>query len=93
MPDNKRAKRREMYFQEQYAAIRITTKNKIHSAAIKPFAKNGFAAISVKDIQQFTLEILMILIKTLKLKLMYLNPSTFNSSLKYSVKSFPSISA
>lgn len=38
--------------EEQYEAMRIATRNKIHSAAIKLFAKNGFAATSVKDIAE-----------------------------------------
>ena len=37
---------------EQYEAMRIATRNKIHSAAIKLFAKKGFAATSVKDISE-----------------------------------------
>lgn len=36
--------------EEQYEAMRIATRNKIHSAAIKLFAKKGFAATSVKNI-------------------------------------------
>ncbi len=36
----------------QYEAMRIATRNKIHSAAIKLFAKKGFAATSVKDIAE-----------------------------------------
>lgn len=36
--------------EEQYEAMRIATRNKIHSVAIKLFAKKGFAATSVKDI-------------------------------------------
>lgn len=36
--------------EEQYEAMRTATRNKIHSAAIKLFAKRGFAATSVKDI-------------------------------------------
>jgi AcrR family transcriptional regulator len=35
---------------EQYEAMRTATRNKIHSAAIKLFAKKGFAATSVQDI-------------------------------------------
>jgi AcrR family transcriptional regulator len=35
---------------EQYEALRTATRNKIHSAAIKLFAKKGFAATSVQDI-------------------------------------------
>ncbi|MEH7252929.1 TetR family transcriptional regulator [Neobacillus niacini] len=35
---------------EQYEALRTATKNKIHSASIKLFAKKGFAATSVQDI-------------------------------------------
>lgn len=35
---------------EQYEALRTATKNKIHTAAIKLFAKKGFAATSVQDI-------------------------------------------
>ncbi|OZU87471.1 TetR family transcriptional regulator [Virgibacillus indicus] len=38
--------------QEQYEAMRTATRNKIHSAAIKLFAKKGFAAASVKDIAE-----------------------------------------
>lgn len=38
--------------EEQYEAMRIATRNKIHSAAIKLFAKKGFAATSVKDIAE-----------------------------------------
>lgn len=38
--------------EEQYEAMRIATSNKIHSAAIKLFAKKGFAATSVKDIAE-----------------------------------------
>lgn len=38
--------------EEQYEAMRIATRNKIHSAAIKLFAKKGFAATSVKDISE-----------------------------------------
>jgi AcrR family transcriptional regulator len=34
----------------QYEAMRVATKNKIHSAAIKLFAKKGFAATSVQDV-------------------------------------------
>ncbi|MXQ54215.1 TetR/AcrR family transcriptional regulator [Shimazuella alba] len=34
----------------QYKAMRVATKNKIHSSAIKLFAKKGFAATSVQDI-------------------------------------------
>ncbi len=37
---------------EQYEAMRIVTRNKIHSAAIKLFAKKGYAATSVKDIAE-----------------------------------------
>lgn len=36
--------------EEQYEAMRTATRNKIHSAAIKLFAKKGFAATSVKYI-------------------------------------------
>ena len=36
--------------EEQYEAMRVATRNKIHTAAIKLFAKKGFAATSVKDI-------------------------------------------
>lgn len=36
----------------QYEAMRTATKNKIHSAAIKLFAKKGFAATSVQDIAE-----------------------------------------
>lgn len=36
--------------EEQYEAMRQATKNKIHSAAIKLFAKKGLAATSVQDI-------------------------------------------
>lgn len=36
--------------EEQYEAMRIATKEKIHSAAIKLFGKKGFAGTSVKDI-------------------------------------------
>ena len=53
MPDNgKRDKERDLLprTEEQYEAMRIATINKIHSAAIKLFAKKGFAATSVKDI-------------------------------------------
>lgn len=35
---------------EQFEAMRIATKDKIHSAAIKLFAKKGFAATGVQDI-------------------------------------------
>jgi AcrR family transcriptional regulator len=35
---------------EQYEAMRMATRNKIHLAAIKLFAKKGFAATSVQDI-------------------------------------------
>lgn len=38
--------------EEQYEAMRIATRNKIHSAATKLFAKKGFAAASVKDIAE-----------------------------------------
>jgi AcrR family transcriptional regulator len=38
--------------EEQYEAMRIATRNKIHSAAIKLFAKKGFAATSVKNIAE-----------------------------------------
>lgn len=38
--------------EEQYEAMRIATRDKIHSAAIKLFAKKGFAATSVKDIAE-----------------------------------------
>ncbi|MCM3443838.1 TetR/AcrR family transcriptional regulator [Metabacillus halosaccharovorans] len=38
--------------EEQYEAMRIATRNKIHSAAIKLFAKKGFSATSVKDIAE-----------------------------------------
>ncbi|MEK4967075.1 TetR/AcrR family transcriptional regulator [Cytobacillus sp. FSL R7-0696] len=38
--------------EEQYEAMRIATKNKIHTAAIKLFAKKGFAATGVKDIAE-----------------------------------------
>jgi len=38
--------------EEQYEAMRIATRNKIHSAGIKLFAKKGFAATSVKDIAE-----------------------------------------
>lgn len=38
--------------EEQYEAMRIVTRNKIHSAAIKLFAKKGFVATSVKDIAE-----------------------------------------
>lgn len=38
--------------EEQYEAMRTATRNKIHSAAIKLFAKKGFAAASVKDIAE-----------------------------------------
>lgn len=38
--------------EEQYEAMRIATRNKIHSAAIKLFAKKGFVATSVKDIAE-----------------------------------------
>ncbi|MBT2668361.1 TetR/AcrR family transcriptional regulator [Bacillus sp. ISL-4] len=37
---------------EQYEAMRTATRNKIHSAAIKLFAKKGFAATSVQDIAE-----------------------------------------
>ncbi|MEX3715853.1 TetR/AcrR family transcriptional regulator [Cytobacillus horneckiae] len=37
---------------EQYEAMRIATRNRIHSAAIKLFAKKGFAATSVHDIAE-----------------------------------------
>lgn len=36
--------------EEQYKAMRMATRNKIHSAAIKLFAKKGFAATSIQDI-------------------------------------------
>ncbi len=36
--------------EEQFEAMRIATRDKIHSSAIKLFAKKGFAATSVKDI-------------------------------------------
>ncbi|MFD1850743.1 TetR/AcrR family transcriptional regulator [Oceanobacillus bengalensis] len=36
--------------EEQYEAMRAATRDKIHSAAIKLFAKKGFAATGVKDI-------------------------------------------
>ncbi|MEP9409703.1 TetR/AcrR family transcriptional regulator [Peribacillus frigoritolerans] len=36
----------------QYEAMRTATRNKIHSAAIKLFAKKGFAATSVQDIAE-----------------------------------------
>lgn len=36
----------------QYEAMRTATGNKIHSAAIKLFAKKGFAATSVQDIAE-----------------------------------------
>ncbi len=35
---------------EQFEAMRMATRDKIHSAAIKLFAKKGFAATSVQDI-------------------------------------------
>lgn len=35
---------------EQFEAMRMATRNKIHSAAIKLFAQKGFAATSVQDI-------------------------------------------
>ncbi len=38
--------------EEQYEAMRIATRDKIHSAAIKLFAKKGFAGTSVKDIAE-----------------------------------------
>lgn len=38
--------------EEQFEAMRIATRNKIHSVAIKLFAKKGFAATSVKDIAE-----------------------------------------
>ncbi|PAV28226.1 TetR family transcriptional regulator [Virgibacillus profundi] len=38
--------------EEQFEAMRTATRNKIHSAAIKLFAKKGFAAASVKDIAE-----------------------------------------
>jgi len=37
---------------EQFEAMRLATKNKIHSAAIKLFAKKGFAATGVQDIAE-----------------------------------------
>ncbi|MGE7610103.1 TetR/AcrR family transcriptional regulator [Peribacillus frigoritolerans] len=37
---------------EQYEAMRAATRNKIHSAAIKLFAKKGFAATNVQDIAE-----------------------------------------
>lgn len=36
----------------QYEAMRTATRNKIHSAAIKLFAKKGFAATNVQDIAE-----------------------------------------
>ena len=36
--------------EEQFEVMRIATRDKIHSSAIKLFAKKGFAATSVKDI-------------------------------------------
>lgn len=36
----------------QYEAMRTVTRNKIHSAAIKLFAKKGFAATNVQDIAE-----------------------------------------
>ncbi|GGA75263.1 TetR/AcrR family transcriptional regulator [Amphibacillus sp. MSJ-3] len=38
--------------EEQFEAMRIATRDKIHSSAIKLFAKKGFAATSVKDIAE-----------------------------------------
>lgn len=38
--------------EEQYELMRIATKGKIHSAAIKLFGKKGFAGTSVKDIAE-----------------------------------------
>ncbi|MGN7942327.1 TetR/AcrR family transcriptional regulator [Virgibacillus sp. 6R] len=37
---------------EQFEAMRLATKNKIHSSAIKLFAKKGFAATGVQDIAE-----------------------------------------
>ncbi|MFS0883544.1 TetR/AcrR family transcriptional regulator [Metabacillus niabensis] len=37
---------------EQFEAMRLATKNKIHSAAIKLFAKKGLAATGVQDIAE-----------------------------------------
>lgn len=37
---------------EQFEAMRLATKEKIHSAAIKLFAKKGFAATGVQDIAE-----------------------------------------
>src|SRR5699024_9024597 len=38
--------------EEQFEVMRIATRDKIHSSAIKLFAKKGFAATSVKDIAE-----------------------------------------
>jgi AcrR family transcriptional regulator len=38
--------------EEQYEEMRIVTRNKIHSAAIKLFAKKGLVATNVKDIAE-----------------------------------------
>ncbi len=48
----KKGRRRLPRSEEQYEAMRIATKNKIHTAAIKLFAKKGFAATGVKDIAE-----------------------------------------